>query len=305
MPLVAALLPGGFPLIAWGKPVQTNPRNYTDKLPRKVGRMLVSLAGPAMNLILALVVSIVFVLLGRAGKLSPAVADVLVRYVIALNLILMFFNLIPLPPLDGAAVLAGVLPESLQKVPLTLEKYGSILFFILFLSGALGFVMAPAYRVIGPGRAPWRGSWRHERRARRLSRRPAGVRRAAGSAAASLQDARDRHRQHPDRVHHREVPRVSGRDAVDAVRRGGRLPGDGGDAGLSQVARAGPDARASGGRRRRRGRRGAGPARRADPATARVPEIQECGRAAGEPPHRGTDGLRTRRARWSRPWKRR
>jgi Zn-dependent protease len=149
MPLVGALLPGGFPLIAWGKPVQTNPRNYTDKLPRKVGHMLVSLAGPAMNLLLALVVSIVFVFLGRAGKLPPAVAVALVRYVIALNLVLMFFNLIPLPPLDGSAVLAGLLPDSLQSIPRTLEKYGSIAFFILFLSGALGFLMGPAYRVIG------------------------------------------------------------------------------------------------------------------------------------------------------------
>jgi Zn-dependent protease len=148
MPLVGALLPGGFPLIAWGKPVQTNPRNYTDKLPRRVGRMLVSLAGPAMNLLLAVVVSIVFVLLGRTGKLPPAVADGMVRYFIALNLVLMFFNLIPLPPLDGAAVLGGLLPESLQVVPRTLEKYGTLLFFILFLSGALRFVMGPAYRVI-------------------------------------------------------------------------------------------------------------------------------------------------------------
>jgi Zn-dependent protease len=148
MPLLGALLPGGFPLIAWGKPVQTNPRNYTDKLPRRVGRMLVSLAGPAMNLLLAIVVSIVFVLLGRTGKLSAPVAEALVRYVIALNLMLMFFNLIPLPPLDGGAVLAGLLPESLQTIPRTLEKYGSLAFLILFLSGALGFVMGPAYRVI-------------------------------------------------------------------------------------------------------------------------------------------------------------
>ncbi len=59
-------MPGGFPLIAWGKPVQTSPRNYTDKLPRKVGRMLVSLAGPAMNLLLALLVSIVFVAAGQS-----------------------------------------------------------------------------------------------------------------------------------------------------------------------------------------------------------------------------------------------
>lgn len=148
MPLVGALLPGGYPLIAWGKPVQTNPRNYTDRLPRRVGHMLVSLAGPAMNLLLALVVSIVFVLLGRTGKLSAPVADALVSYGIALNLMLMFFNLIPLPPLDGGAILAGVLPESLQSIPRTLQKYGTIAFFILFLSGALSFVMGPAYRLI-------------------------------------------------------------------------------------------------------------------------------------------------------------
>jgi Zn-dependent protease len=148
MPLVGALLPGGFPLIAWGKPVQTIPRNYTDKLPRHVGHMLVALAGPVMNLLLALVASIVFVALGKAGKLSPALAEVLVRYLIALNLVLMFFNLIPLPPLDGAAVLGGLLPESLQVIPRTLQKYGTILFFILFLSGALGVVMGPAYRLI-------------------------------------------------------------------------------------------------------------------------------------------------------------
>jgi Zn-dependent protease len=148
MPLVGAFLPGGFPLIAWGKPVQTNPRNYTDKLPRRVGRMLVSLAGPAMNLLLAVLVSIVFVLLGRAGKLPDFVAAALVRYLIALNLMLMFFNLIPLPPLDGAAVMAGLLPESLQAIPRALEKYGTILFYILFLSGALRVVMGPAYRLI-------------------------------------------------------------------------------------------------------------------------------------------------------------
>jgi Zn-dependent protease len=149
MPLLGALLPGGYPLIAWGKPVQTSPRNYTTRLPRRVGHMLVSLAGPAMNLLLALVVSLVFVLLGKAGKLSPDLASVLLRYFIALNLVLMFFNLIPLPPLDGGAVLAGILPESLQFIPRTLERYGTILFFVLFLSGVLAVLMRPAYVLIG------------------------------------------------------------------------------------------------------------------------------------------------------------
>jgi Zn-dependent protease len=149
MPLLGALLPGGYPLIAWGKPVQTNPRNYTSRLPRRVGHMLVSLAGPAMNLLLALLVSLVFVVLGKSGKLSPDLASVLLRYFIALNLVLMFFNLIPLPPLDGGAVLAGLLPESLQFIPRTLERYGMILFFVLILSGVLAVAMRPAYALIG------------------------------------------------------------------------------------------------------------------------------------------------------------
>ena len=148
MPLLGALLPGGYPLIAWGKPVQTNPRNYTSRLPRRVGHMLVSLAGPAMNLVLAVGVSIVFILLGKSGHLSPTVAGILVRYFLALNIALMFFNLIPLPPLDGAAVLSGFLPEALQFIPRTLQRYGTVLFFVLFLSGFLGIVMRPAYHLV-------------------------------------------------------------------------------------------------------------------------------------------------------------
>jgi Zn-dependent protease len=149
MPLVGALLPGGYPLIAWGKPVQTSPRNYTTRLPRRVGHMLVSLAGPAMNLLLAIVASIVFIVLGKSRALSPLLATLILRYFLSLNLVLMCFNLIPLPPLDGGAVLAGILPDSLQFIPRTLERYGMILFFVLFLSGVLGVAMRPAYGLIG------------------------------------------------------------------------------------------------------------------------------------------------------------
>src|SRR5690349_7735127 len=60
MPLIGALAPGGFPLLAWGKPVQTNPRAYRGISPRN-GNMLVSLMGPFMNLVLALAISILLV----------------------------------------------------------------------------------------------------------------------------------------------------------------------------------------------------------------------------------------------------
>jgi Zn-dependent protease len=146
IPLIGALSPTRFPMLAWGKPVQTNPMNYTSRSPR-TGHVLVSLAGPAMNLMLALAGSILFVVLGKAGVLSETVARGLLRYVLALNLSLMFFNLIPLPPLDGSAVLAGILPQSAQPALRQVERYGIFVLFLLFISGALQIVMGPAMRL--------------------------------------------------------------------------------------------------------------------------------------------------------------
>ena len=100
-----------------------------------------------MNLAMALLVSLVFIGLGKAGVLSPKLAEALIKYFLALNIVLMFFNLLPIPPLDGAAVLAGLLPESMQTVPRMLQRYGIIVFFVLLLSGALRFLMRPAYHL--------------------------------------------------------------------------------------------------------------------------------------------------------------
>jgi Zn-dependent protease len=148
LPLIAVFAPGGFPLLAWGKPVQTNPKAYRGVSPR-TGHMLVSLMGPLMNLLLAVTVSIVLVVLARLVKLPPAVAEAAVRYLLVLNIMLMFFNLLPLPPLDGASVLAGLLPESMQAIPRTLQRYGMLIFFALLLTGGLRIAMRPAYEVAG------------------------------------------------------------------------------------------------------------------------------------------------------------
>jgi Zn-dependent protease len=148
MPLIGALVPG-VPMLAWGKPVQTNPMNYTRKLRARTGHMLVALAGPAMNLIMAVLVSVVFIALAKAGVLSARMAVDIIRYLLVLNLVLLFFNLIPLPPLDGGAVLAGVLPDSLQVIPQTLQRYGFILFLVLLISGFMESIMRPAYDLAG------------------------------------------------------------------------------------------------------------------------------------------------------------
>ena len=154
MPLLGALAPGSFPMLAWGKPVQTSPANYTRRLSMRTGHMLVAVAGPLMNLLLAIAGSIVFVVLGKVGALNDAVADALVRYVLALNLALMFFNLLPVPPLDGGTVLAGILPDSVQFIIRPLERYGIILLFVLMYSGAVGYLMRPAYQLT----AIWNGA---------------------------------------------------------------------------------------------------------------------------------------------------
>jgi Zn-dependent protease len=146
LPLIAAFSPG-MPMLAWGKPVQTNPQSYTKRLPWRVGHMLVAAAGPLMNLAFAIVMTAVIVGLGKAGVIKLPLAATLVKYVLYLNIVLMFFNLIPLPPLDGANVLAGFLPERLQIVPQTLRRYGTLLFLVLYVSGVLSFVMRPAFYV--------------------------------------------------------------------------------------------------------------------------------------------------------------
>jgi Zn-dependent protease len=152
VPLFGAL--SGYPLIAWGKPVQTNPANYTKRFSMTTGHMLVAAAGPFMNLLLAVLVSIVIVALGKAGWLSPDVQEWMIRYLLVLNIMLLFFNLIPLGPLDGAAVLEGVLPRSMHRIVELNRKYGMLVLLVLFFSPSLGlpglsFILAPVYKLTG------------------------------------------------------------------------------------------------------------------------------------------------------------
>ncbi len=110
----------------WGKPVPVNPRNFSH--PRR-DNALVAFAGPLSNFILAFLATGIVMLLG--GFLSEFFLSFF-QTLVWLNLFLGFFNLIPLPPLDGGAVLLGILPKKI--VPLVsdfLENHGAVLFFTL------------------------------------------------------------------------------------------------------------------------------------------------------------------------------
>ncbi|WP_449240756.1 site-2 protease family protein [Desulfoscipio gibsoniae] len=124
----------------WAKPVPVNPYNLRGDPAR--GMLLVSLAGPAANLVMALAASI---LLG-VGLLRLVPFAEYVYYILYLilqiNVILAFFNLIPVPPLDGSKILAGLFPRQSHFI-YGMETYGTIILLILLFTGVLGKVLWP------------------------------------------------------------------------------------------------------------------------------------------------------------------
>jgi Zn-dependent protease len=142
-PLLLLLGSGGHTVFGWGKPVRTHltPAVLPRGLGLRTARLLVSIAGPTMNLLLAVLLSAVFVAADRAGQ--PQIAD-FVAGAIQLNIVLCVFNLIPIPPLDGRSILFWFLPEDHPAVR-ALERYGSLLFVgLLFLPRILSVLMLPA-----------------------------------------------------------------------------------------------------------------------------------------------------------------
>jgi Zn-dependent protease len=153
IPFISVVSPAPLPLMAWGRPVQTNPLAYTRRFKVNTGRMLVAIAGPTMNLLMALIASMVIVVASHTGA-SARFQGAIFNYLVQLNLILMCFNLLPIPPLDGGAVLAWVLPRSWQGFVDVLQRYGVFILFLLVLSPMLGLpllniVMFPMRMVIG------------------------------------------------------------------------------------------------------------------------------------------------------------
>ncbi|NLW90660.1 MAG: site-2 protease family protein [Syntrophomonadaceae bacterium] len=137
------LLWAGF---GWAKPVQVNPYRFQN-LRVKEGMLLVSLAGPAMNLLLAIIGMAAIKVMGINPQDSAAVyqnaAAQLLLPLVLINLGLMIFNLIPIPPLDGSKILAGILPDSAGKYFHLLEQYGMIIMLLLFVTGIFSVILNP------------------------------------------------------------------------------------------------------------------------------------------------------------------
>ena len=122
-------------LIGWAKPTPVNPSNFRD---RRNGDVIVALAGPASNLVMATLGAFVFRVIVQAGLFNELPQNVIlgVYYFVAFNVLLAIFNLIPIPPLDGASLLFRVLPpEQAWRLRPLLAQYGFIAILALFLVG--------------------------------------------------------------------------------------------------------------------------------------------------------------------------
>jgi Zn-dependent protease len=139
LPGILLLTGTGF-IFGWAKPVPVDARNF--KHPRKAMAM-VALAGPVSNLLMA----VAWALLARVGGMLNASFLIYTGIAgISINLILALINLLPIPPMDGSRVLAGVLPSYWAWKYNQLERYGFIILLVLLYTRVLNFILAyPMY----------------------------------------------------------------------------------------------------------------------------------------------------------------
>ena len=156
----------GFPLIGWAKPTPVTTRNFKNI---KRDDILTTLAGPASNLLTAIVATIILLVLkfvnagtvisammaAQMGMIDPNVMHgspilfpltLLLYYAVLINLILMAFNLIPLPPLDGSHVVRHMLPYNWLRAYDSIGMIGLILVF-LFGGRFIGMIVSPMLNV--------------------------------------------------------------------------------------------------------------------------------------------------------------
>jgi Zn-dependent protease len=129
-------------VMGWAKPVPVEPRYFKSPL---LDMALVAVAGPVSNFLMACCWAIFIVIVD--GLLEPSQWLIFLAEMgkngIIINIVLMVLNLLPIPPLDGGRVVAGILPPSLAMPFMQLERYGMIIVLLLLVSGILGKIMWP------------------------------------------------------------------------------------------------------------------------------------------------------------------
>lgn len=146
-----------FAHIGWGKPVQINPNHFTRKVSARTGEAIVSLAGPLMNFILAILFAIIFYAMGTfatsfaLGNQVGIIIMTMLQYAIIVNIGLGVFNLIPLPPLDGSKILMAFLPYNGKRWFEEHAQLFYLVFLIIWITPISSMIISPIISGIASG----------------------------------------------------------------------------------------------------------------------------------------------------------
>ena len=154
--------PVGFVLLmfagfGWGKPVQINQRNFSRNVDMSKGEAVVSLAGPLMNFILAIVSAIILAavyMFSSTAFLSSTAGNIiyiLLQELVVINIGLGVFNLIPLPPLDGSKIFINFLPYNARRWIIEHSQIFYYIFLAIWITGLAGIIISPIINLLYNG----------------------------------------------------------------------------------------------------------------------------------------------------------
>ena len=145
-----------FAHFGWGKPVEINPTNFNRKRSMSAQEAIVALAGPIMNLIIAIVLTIIlFAINAFASTFVFTTVGMLIcltlQMAISVNIGLGVFNLIPLPPLDGSKILIHFLPYNAKTWFENNTQLFYVIFIVLWITNLISYIISPVIGVVSNG----------------------------------------------------------------------------------------------------------------------------------------------------------
>ena len=146
-----------FAHIGWGKPVEVNHNNFTRNVSMETGQAIVSLAGPLMNFILSILLTIMYFTLATLATsfiVTNQLAQIFMQIIysaIVVNIGLGVFNLLPVPPLDGSKIFLRFLPYKAKYWIQSNETIIYLVFLGLMITGVLGYIVSPVINVVYTG----------------------------------------------------------------------------------------------------------------------------------------------------------